>query len=330
MSLPTINSSRLNIGIMGAGAFGTSLAILYSHFHNITFFSSFEDHVDSMKKTRKNEFLKGFDLPEMIDIRIVSELKSCVFDYILWCFPTSPSLEILRGILTDIPDNVPIVICSKGITSLGTFLLDEFVDLLPNNPVGVLSGPNFAVDIASLSFSAADIGFKAFEISRKASKDLSNHYMRIFPTCDVIGMQIAGAIKNIIAIACGILVGLGSGQNAVSAMLTYGLQEMSLLGVALGAQKDTFYGLSGVGDLMLTASSETSRNMFLGKRLGLGESIEEIQKDSALAEGGVCVSYILDVSHKLGLNTPICNTVFEIISGKISPKFMLNILVDKN
>lgn len=322
--------NNLQIGIMGAGAFGTSLAVLYSQFHKVTLFSSFIEHVNSMNRDRENEFLKGYKLPENIEIKVITQLKEHNFDYIFWCFPITPSLEILKNIVDNIQRSVPIIICAKGVTSTGTFLLDEFSKFLPNNPVGIMSGPNFAVDIANLSFSAADIGFKDIKIANSTSKILTNQYMKMFPTDDVIGLQIAGAIKNIIAIACGILVGLDAGQNAVSAMLTYGLAEMMAIGEALGARRETFYGLSGVGDLMLTSSSETSRNMAFGKRLGMGESIDEIAKSQApLSEGKICVEYIQQIAQKIGVETPICDAVFNIISNKIQARFILNIFIDK-
>lgn len=326
-----MQKTNLRIGIMGAGAFGTSLAILYSSFNKITLFSAFEEHVNTMRKTHENVFLKGFQLSdaENIDIKHTLEITSSVFDYIFWCFPITPSLNILRTVAGSITKGIPIIICSKGITSRGTFLLDEFTKILPGNPIGIMSGPNFAVDVASLLFSAADIGFDNMETAEDVAKTLSNRYMRLVPTDDVIGLQIAGAVKNIIAIACGILVGLRAGQNAVAAALTLGLQEMSEIGTALGGKQKTFYGLSGVGDLMLTSSSETSRNMSLGKRIGQGENIQNILKNScAVSEGAICLRYVVEISKKFNVKAPICNAVHNVISNKISPELILNMLID--
>lgn len=326
-----MQKTNLRIGIMGAGAFGTSLAILYSSFHRVTLFSAFEEHVNTMRKTRENVFLKDFQLPdsENIDIKHTLEITNSVFDYIFWCFPITPSLDILQTVAESITKSIPIIICSKGVTSRGTFLLDEFTKILPENPIGIMSGPNFAVDIASLLFSAADIGFRNIETAKDVAETLSNRYMRLFPTNDVIGLQIAGAVKNIIAIACGILVGLQAGQNAVAAILTLGLQEMSEIGTVLGGKQKTFYGLSGVGDLMLTSSSDTSRNMTLGKRIGQGENIQHVlQSSCAVSEGAICSQYIVKISKKFNVNAPICDAVHNIISNKISPELILNMLID--
>ncbi len=322
--------NNLQIGVIGAGAFGTSLAILYSEFHKVTLFSYFADHVDSMNRSRENEFLKGYKLSENIEIKTIAPLKDCDFDYIFWCFPTSPSLEILDNIANNIKRNVPIIICAKGLANTGAFLLDEFAKLLSDNPIGIMSGPNFAVDIANLSFSATDIGFQDIKMANNISKILTNQYMKMFPTDDVIGLQIAGAVKNIIAIACGILVGLNAGQNAVSTMLTYGLSEMMTIGIALGAKRETFYGLSGVGDLILTASSETSRNMAFGKKLGKGETIEKILKEqTSLSEGSISVKHIKQIAQKIGIKAPICDAVFNIISKKMPTRIILDVFIDK-
>jgi glycerol-3-phosphate dehydrogenase (NAD(P)+) len=320
MSLKETEISK-KVGVLGAGAFGTSLAILLSKFHEVFLFSAIKEHAESLKSSRENGFLKGFQIPEEIDV--ISCIKGINFDYILWCFPVAPSISILKELAVDIDKKIPIIICSKGICENGKFLSEEFEEILRGNDIGVLSGPNFAIDIASLKFSAADVGFKDLAISKKVCSDLSNKFMNLIPRDDMIGIQVAGAVKNVIAIACGILSSVDGGQNSLAALITIGLQEMVSIGEKLGARMETFYSLSGIGDLLLTASSETSRNMQFGKRLGLGESVDHIFATSnSVNEGAVCVDHIVHIS---GSTAAICQSVSDIMHGKKPPQSILEV-----
>jgi glycerol-3-phosphate dehydrogenase (NAD(P)+) len=316
----------IRVVVLGAGAFGTSLSIMFSKFHRVYLFSAAQEHVNSMKMTRKNEFLKGFHIHE--EINVISCIHGLDLDYILWCFPVTPSISILERLADDIEKDTTIIICSKGICENGRFLSMEFGEILRGNEVGVLSGPNFAVDIASLKFSAADIGFKNFNVSRKVAFELSNEFMKLIPKEDIIGIQVAGTVKNVIAIACGILSSVDGGQNSLAALITLGLQEMMSIGTKLGAQKETFCCLSGIGDLLLTASSETSRNMQFGKRLGLGESVSHIFATSdSVNEGAACVDHIVSL---FGSEAPICQAVADIMHGKREPREILRVFVTES
>ncbi len=325
--MTTLKTNKLRIGILGAGAFGTSLAILYSNFAYVTLFSHFTEHVDSMKKTRENEFLRGVNLPLNIEIELSFQIKKNDFDYLFWCFPVSPSLDILNEIGQNINIQTPIIICAKGFCNNDSFLSVEFQKILPKHTIGVLSGPNFAMDIALLQFSAADLAFDNIDVSKAIALDLSNKFMHLIPSQDIIGLQIAGALKNVIAIACGILSELKCGPNTLAAMLTLGLKEMSTVGTAMGANKETFYGLSGIGDLILTASNDVSRNMMFGKKLARGLKAEEIlQNSSAVSEGALCINNIVNIVRKLKIDAPICQNIFSIINDQQPPSSILGIL----
>lgn len=319
----------LKIGIMGAGAFGTSLAISYSKSAEVVLFSYFEDHVQSMNEDRHNEFFKEFEIPPQVSIDVVNQVKYLEFDYILWCFPVRPTTKILAEVSHYIC-NMPVIICSKGFSCNGEFLSDEFEKNLQHKNIAVLSGPNFAIDLAQGKMSAADLAMDDFESASKIASDLSLTNFKLLPSNDLKGVQIAGAIKNVIAIACGIVTGLHGGQNTLSAILTFGLWEMIKFGEALGANKDTFFGLSGVGDLMLTASSDTSRNMSFGKRIATDfGDIEGILSNShVVCEGAGAVKQIIDIANRHKIQLKLCNYVFDIIYNNKNPQTIFDIFND--
>jgi glycerol-3-phosphate dehydrogenase (NAD(P)+) len=323
---------KIKIAVLGAGAFGTALAILFSKFFDVSLFSGFEDHALSMKVTRKNSFLEGFYLPENISIDVIHNLKNYGFeDYILWCFPTSPSVSLLNSIKHLINKDSVILICAKGISDSGKFLYDEFSDVLPNSRIGIFAGPNLAYEIASFKFSTSDVGFGNIAIAKQVSEDLSNIHLKLIPGSDVVGIQIAGIIKNVIAIACGILRGLEAGENAQATLITYGLYEMSVLGEVLFANIKTFYGVSGVGDLILTTTSEHSRNLNFGVMLARGLGNNNRGLDTPVCEGESCIANLMKICHNNDskIDLPICRAVFDIIRGNKQPSYILDVLERK-
>ncbi len=312
---------------MGAGAFGTALSISYSKFHDVCLFSGFEDHVLELRESRVNKFCPEFEINNDIIFDNLQNIDHYDFDYIFWCFPVSPSCEILESIRYKLSKNVPIILCSKGLTQNNKFLVDEFTKILGNDfHIGFLAGPNFAIDLAHHKFSAADIGFRDENIRNVVSKDLSHDFFRLYPSSDLIGMQLSGAMKNVIAIACGITQGLSLGQNMRAFILTYGLREMIDLGRVLGANEKTFYGLSGMGDLVLTSSSETSRNMSCGMRIAMGESLDDISSgNNPVCEGSHTVRQIIEIAREYNVDIPICRSVFEILFNKADPNIIQQI-----
>ena len=313
-----------NIAILGAGAFGTSLAILYSKYFKVSLFSCFEDHVERMRKNRRNEFFEGFEIPKNIELEVVSNFDSESFDYVLWAFPIKPTIKIVQSISEKL-DGKNIVICSKGLNSDGEFLFNSFKAILPASKIGYLSGPNFAVELADDKFSAADIALENIDDARQFSDDLSTLEFKLNPIDDIIGIQLCGAMKNIIAVACGISAGLGFGVNTQSIFLACGLREMKALGKALKAKEETFYGLCGIGDLVLTASSDFSRNRALGKRIAGGEKASIIcdTKRSA-CEGYDTLSQIMQLAQKFNVELPICKAVSEVLFFEKNPKIVID------
>jgi glycerol-3-phosphate dehydrogenase (NAD(P)+) len=315
----------INVGIIGAGAFGTSLAICLADRCTVSLFSFFDDHVRSLKNTRYNDFLPGFSIPDIVEIGTFSEICGSNLDYVLWALPVKPSVEILGNLSKSI-DGITVVICSKGMIQDARFLTDEFDNFLPSSSVGCLSGPNFAAELAGLKCSASNVAFADINVARTCAADLSNQYFKLIPIDDIIGIQLCGAAKNVVAIACGIALGLNLGQNAHAALLSFAMYEIRNLGLKLGAREDTFCGLCGFGDLVLTASSLNSRNTELGRKIAEGhEPLNIVSSSSIVYEGYEASSQIFKLAQRNGIGMPICDAVYSILHKNESPKSILNV-----
>ncbi|MDR1233754.1 MAG: NAD(P)H-dependent glycerol-3-phosphate dehydrogenase [Holosporales bacterium] len=314
------------VGVLGAGAFGTSLAICFSNNCAVSLFSFFDEHVRAMKLSRRNEFLSDFEIPKNIRIDNAYNISSVdVFDYYLWVLPVKPSISILNDI-KNIINGQNIIICSKGLTQDGNFLVDDFGALLPDSKIGYLSGPNFATEIAALKPSASDIAFHDISDAEECASKLSNKYLRLRPMDDMVGIQLCGAIKNVIAIASGIVLGLELGQNALTALLSFAMLETRKLGLKLGAKEETFCGLCGLGDLVLTVSSLNSRNTSLGKKVAEGIDPETIiNSDTTVYEGYDASKQIFNLVQRLGVEMPICTTIYKILHEKAGYRSIMDV-----
>lgn len=321
--MPETKTKRRAIGILGAGAFGTALAMVYRKKFNVTLFSCFGNHVISMRTSRINEFFNEVVIPEVVQIEATEDLSQNRFDYLLWAFPIKPTQEILNKLKSKI-DGTDIVICSKGLLPDSTFVCDFFQQELTSSRVGYLSGPNFAIELASDKISAADIASTKLGYAVEFAEGLSTDQFKIKAIDDIVGIQIAGAIKNIIAIASGIAYGLDLGENAHAALMTMALTEMKNFGLRLGAKESTFYGLCGLGDLLLTASSQKSRNTSLGIEISKQNFAHEIL-DKATYEGYDTVQQVVELAKKNGIKMPICETVYNIIFDNCPPSSIVDV-----
>ena len=307
----------MKLGIAGAGAFGSALAVAFDN-HDVSLFTSFVDHAEQLKNEKALKNIK---------IDTIDNIQKYKHDYILWCYPIAPSVEILYSIRQNIAQETKIIICAKGICANNQFIHDAFTNILPNNDIGILSGPNFAVDLSEKRFAISVIGFKNIITANTACANLSNNTIRLLPSDDVVGLQIAGTIKNIIAIAGGIAIGLHMGQNALAALLTFGLTEMCNIGCAFGAKTNTFFGPAGVGDLLLTASSETSRNVSFGKLLATSDNAVQTMNDKQITcEGLSCLHSVWNLCSEHKINAPICNFVKNVVTGIDKPSKLLDII----
>lgn len=316
-------SKKKSVGILGAGAFGTALALVYRDKFDVTLFSFFDAHVKTMATTRINEFLNDYIIPDNIKIDSTTNAKSQKYDYLFWCFPLKPTPGILEKLIPQI-DTTDIIICSKGLLYDSSFIYDLFCQKLPSSDVAYLAGANFATELADGKISDADIASSDIKVANRFAKELTTDSFRLNPIDDIVGAQVAGSVKNVAAIACGIAYGLNLGENAHATLVALALAEMAKLGLSLGAQKETFYGFCGLGDLVLTASNATSRNTSLGIEIVKGTPIQEILKNST-CEGYDTLPQIISLAKQNNVKLPICETVHKILFQNQSPSIITNV-----
>ena len=310
------------IAIIGSGSWGVALAVHMAKLgHNIKIWSFAREEADLINNEKKCKFLPEITLPD--NIVCTTNFEECVkdTDYI---FHVTPS-KVVRNTVKQYKEFVttqPIIMCSKGfeVESLNT--LDEILtEELPNNPIAVFSGPSHAEEVSRAVPTAMVLASKNNKLLSEIQTLLMNENMRIYLSNDVKGVELGGALKNIIAFCAGILVGMELGDNSFAALLTRGLTEISRLGNALGGKMETFYGLSGLGDLVVTCSSKFSRNRKAGMLIGEGKTIEETRK-----EVGMTIESIdnIEVAYKLGkmygIDMPIVNIVYDVLYNGLKPR----------
>lgn len=311
-----------NIAIIGSGSWGVALAIHMARLgNNIRIWSFLKEEADLINNEHKCKFLPGINLPE--NIVATQSFEECVInsDYV---FHVTPS-KVVRNTVKQYKEFLnkqPIIMCSKGFEMDTLNTLDEIlIEELPNNPIAVFSGPSHAEEVSKEVPTAMVLASKNNKLLSELQELLMNENMRIYLSNDVKGVELGGALKNIIAFCAGILVGMNLGDNSFAALLTRGLTEIARLGNALGGKTETFYGLSGLGDLIVTCSSQFSRNRKAGMLIGAGKTIEETQK-----EVGMTIESIdnIEVAYKLakmyGIDMPIVNIVYDVLYNRLQPR----------
>lgn len=313
----------MKVAILGAGAWGTALAIHLSQYHQITLWTKASQHCVALTAERVNQsYLPDFTLPDTLNI--TADLHEAIggVDLILIVVPIAGLRETLRNIVNLGEEaRAPVLWGCKGFESEAAKLPHEIVsEEYPDHmPVGVLSGPSFAQEVAKCMPTALTLASQDDVFSAQMAAQLHNPRLRVYTSRDVVGVEIGGAIKNVITIAAGISDGMGFGYNARAALVTRGLMEMTRLGVKLGGQKETFLGLSGVGDLMLTCTGDLSRNRQVGLLLAEGCSLSDIlHKLGHVAEGVHTAQEVLRLSQKLGVEMPITQAVCDILYKNVS------------
>ena len=319
------------IAIIGSGSWGVALGIHLAKLGNkVKIWSFAQEEADLINNEKKCKFLPNITIPEGITCTLSYEEAIKDTDFILHVTPSKYTRNTLKQ-YKEYVTNQPIVICSKGFEkdTLST-LADVIKSEIPNSKIAVLSGPSHAEEVSvgapTLMVAASQDG----ELVKEIQDTFMCETMRIYTTDDVRGVETGGALKNILAFCGGIATQIGMGDNTFAALITRGLVEISRLGIAMGGRRETFYGLTGLGDLLVTCYSDHSRNRKAGKLIGSGKSIEETKK-----EVGMVIESIdnIDVAYELGkkydVDLPIINTAYDILYNNLNPRDAVNILMTR-
>ncbi|NQU58956.1 MAG: NAD(P)-dependent glycerol-3-phosphate dehydrogenase [Rhodospirillales bacterium] len=314
-----MNENIQKIGIAGAGAWGTALAATVRRAGRDVIIQAHEaDVVNAINNNHENSrFLPGVKLDK--DIRATDNLKDITAcDAVLLVMPA----QFLRATTTEMAaswqEGVPAVICAKGIEQkTGALLSEVCAETLPGVTIAVLSGPTFAIEVARGLPTAITLASKYLGQAAALATAIGTPTFRAYRSDDVIGVELGGAIKNVLAIGCGIIQGRGLGDNARAAFITRGLAEIARVAAAKGADPETLVGLSGVGDLTLTCNAMQSRNFSLGVALGEGRSLDDILKERAsVTEGVFTASSAVRLAKSLNVDAPLCNAMDQILNNK--------------
>ncbi len=326
--------SRNTVAIIGSGSWGTALGTLLAlQFDKVIMIGREKEVADEINTSHANSlYLPGLTLPE--NMCASTELESAnQASLVLFVVPSAG----VRAVATDLskinfPKETPIVSCTKGIEhNTGERMSEIIHDMLPENPLAALSGPNHAEEVSRGLTSCAVIGSQDESLSTELQGIFTAPFFRSYTCDDMVGMELGGAIKNIFAIAAGIASGLELGDNAIAALVTRGLAEMTRLGTALGGRPETFTGLSGIGDLMVTCYSPHSRNNRVGKALGKGGKLDEIVANLGMvAEGVPNTLSIYKVARKAEIRTPLIDAVYGILYENRSAQEVLKELLSSD
>jgi glycerol-3-phosphate dehydrogenase (NAD(P)+) len=304
-----------HVGVIGAGAWGTALAILANRAGSrSTMWTRNAQVIESIKARRENAQY----LPEQLIDPAIEVTDSTAFiaecDMLVVTIPAQSLRTVAISLSDTVPSNLPIILATKGIERGSLMLMSEVLQsILPYNPVAILSGPNFAREAAAGLPTATTLALHQTALADKIIYALGGKYFRLYVNNDPIGTQVAGAVKNVLAIAAGIVEGRGLGENARAALITRGMVEISRLVKAKGGNEETLMGLSGIGDMMLTCMSSKSRNYSLGVNIGRGT----MRASGGLTEGVATAESVTQLARKLGVAMPIAFAVHEVLSGHL-------------
>ena len=307
---------KLKVGLLGGGSWGTTVASLTAKNTPTKMWARNANTVEEINRYHRNEkYLPGTQLTE--SLQATQSIKSAVedADVIVMGVPSQSFRHVLEEARPHIRPWVPIVSLSKGL-ELGTRMrMTEIIEtIMPGHPAGVLSGPNLAREIVAGQAAASVIAMVDDTIANELQKVFRTGLFRVYTNDDVVGCELGGALKNVIAIAAGMGDGAGAGDNTRAAVITRGLAELSRLGLAMGGKPATFAGLAGLGDLIATCNSTQSRNRHVGFQLGAGRKLEEIIEEmSMVAEGVKTCSVVRELGQEYGVEMPITEEVYKVI-----------------
>ena len=311
------------VTILGDGAWATTLGILLNkNGHKVTIWSNFPDYLDELNLKKVNEkYLPGFSIPKEISFeKDINEAVSSS-DIVVDAIPSKFYRSVLKKINCDVSDKI-FVNVSKGIEQKSLKRMTEIIkEELGKVKTCILSGPTIAIEVAEEMPAVAISASNNLKIAKTIQELFFNQNFRVYTSEDPLGVELCGALKNVIAIVAGISDGLGFGANAKAAILSRGIVEIARLGQVMGAKKKTFFGIAGLGDLSTTCISPESRNRTLGERIGRGEKLEEIiNSTNSVIEGVTTTEAVYNLSKKYNIDMPITNQVYMILYHKKDPK----------
>ena len=309
---------RITVAVIGAGSWGTTVANLSAHNVSTVLWARDPVVADEVQHQHTNSrYLAGYDLHP--DLRATSDLAEAVrqADVVVMGVPSHGFRESLTEVAEHIRAWVPVVSLTKGLEQGTRKRMTEVIqNVVPGHPYGLLTGPNLAKEILAGDAAASVIAMSDENVAKQLQNVFATRLFRVYQQDDVIGCELAGALKNVMAIAAGMADGLGTGDNTRSAVITRGLNELSRLGVAMGGQVMTFSGLAGMGDLVATCISPQSRNRHVGEQLGKGRSIDEIIEDMHMvAEGVKTAKVVMELADEYGIEMPIAEQVYAVCHG---------------
>jgi glycerol-3-phosphate dehydrogenase (NAD(P)+) len=315
--------NELNVAVLGGGSWGTTVAALTARNTPVTLWARNPDTVDEINRDHTHRtYLPDAELPG--NLRASNDLQEVVSraDVVVMGIPSQNFRSVLEDVSRHLRPWVPVISLTKGLELTTRMRMTEIIDeLLPSHPTGVLTGPNLAREIMAGQAAAGVIAMDDEVICRTLQKVFKSGLFRVYTNTDVIGCELGGVLKNIIAIAVGMGDGQGAGDNTRAALITRGLAEVTRLGVAMGGQATTFSGLAGMGDMIATCTSPQSRNRHVGMELGRGKTMDEIAAEMFMvAEGAKSAPAVMALSEEYGIDMPISRDVYRVITGEINAR----------
>lgn len=324
----------MNITIIGDGGWGTALAIvLHNNGHTVKVWGPFPENIAAIQEQGINDtFLPGVQIPPQIAWTSNESQATQDAEMVVLAVPTQYFRAVTEKFVGFIPEGTIVVTLTKGLDRQTHQTMTQVAqDILGKVQMVALSGPSHAEEVALGIPTAVVVAAESQEVQKKVQEVCNGGTFRVYTSADVTGVQIGGALKNVIAIAVGISDGLGFGDNTRAALITRGLSEMMRLGTALHCDAATFAGLSGMGDLIVTCTSQHSRNRGVGERLGKGESLEQITSSMRqVAEGVWNCDNAIDLAQKHGIDLPITQMVYQILHGQCPPQEAVQTLMNRD
>jgi glycerol-3-phosphate dehydrogenase (NAD(P)+) len=321
------------VAVIGAGSWGTTVATLAARSAPTVLWARRPALADSLQREHQNpDYLPGVVLPDAL--AATASLEEAVLDsaLVIMAVPSHGFRTVLSDLAGFLAPGAPVVSLAKGLEQGSHLRMTEVIaQVVPDHLAGVLTGPNLAREIAAGQPAATVVAMTDLSLARQVQEVLRSPTFRVYTNPDVVGCEMAGATKNVLAIAAGILQGLGLGDSSLAALVTRGLAELGRLGVALGGERITIAGLAGVGDLVATCTSSLSRNRMVGEQLGRGRSLEEIMAEMRMvAEGVKSARPLLELAAAHGVEMPIGEQVAAVLEGTTSPADAIRVLMSRS